>query len=92
MSYLLSKLSLAVSLLRVSARCAQVRVEVRVPVMGEHHGAKQPVCQDGSSQRNRGVGWVCWLANSEPGQLETRIKGSGVRRIDCRDCISNTSS
>lgn len=50
-------------------------------------------CVPGRQQPEKpGCGWVCWLANSEPGQLETRIKGSGVRRIDCRDCISNTSS
>lgn len=47
------------------------------------------LCARMAAARETGV-WVGVL--SEPGQLETRIKGSGVRRIDCRDCISNTSS
>lgn len=48
-------------------------------------------CQDGAF-RERGCGWMCWIASSEPGQLETRIKGSGGRRIECRDCTSKSSS
>lgn len=63
MSCLLIKLSLAIFLVRVSAWCAGLCMEVRVPVMGRgtpleggHRGTQQPVCWDGSSWRHWGAG------------------------------------
>lgn len=55
------------------------------------HRAKHPGCQDGAV-RQTGLCGLCWLAIREPGQLESRIKGSGARRMGCRDSSCKTSS